>query len=519
MSNKIMEVSIMTKWINDDFVIRNGLLIGLSKEGEEKLKETDTLVIPEGVININEDTFRNSPIKKLVLPLSLKTIGSGAFNSSELEEITGGNNVEEIYNFTFKDNNLKTVTNFIHLEKMGIGAFAKNKINDFYFNDNLSKISMSAFEDNRFETLDFSHCKNLTIEEYAFSFNSIKSFKFGENVKADKEALRFNNLKNTNFVDADITEPICYNEEARPDNSWQEKHFVIRDNAFVDLTTEGFKKLETADNITFPSIEGVKRVDIKFSKMTFTYTFSFKSVYISEGIEEIGACTFPFREIEKVHLPKSLKVIEHEAFASTSIKSIKFPKNLEEIGYGAFASSKLQSVDLSETKVTKLQDKCFINCRYLKEVKLPKGLDSIEDGVFQNTYSLREITIPENTTWIGHFAFSASGLEKINFLNPENLETIQDAAFKGARLKFFPFEKVKSFEAIGFEAFERNDLEEVFIKSADEVRGHAFKNNNIKKVNIINVENLSEEAFIGNNIEYFNISDDTNIVSDDVFFD
>ena len=62
-------------------------------------------------------------------------------------------------------------------------------------------------------------------------------------------------------------------------------------------------------------------------------------------------------------------------------------------------------------------------------------------------------------------------------------------------------------------------MEEVFIKSADEVRGYAFKNNNIKKVNIINVENLSEEAFIGNNIEDFNISDDTNIVSDDVFFD
>lgn len=510
------------EWRNEDFVINNSLLVGLSEEGEEKIIKTDTLVIPEGVISIGLSAFEEAPIKKLVLPLSLKAIGSSAFSNSGLEEIIGGDNVEEIDFNTFENNNLRTVTNFLHLKRIKARAFARNKISNFYFGEELSEIEAFAFEDNRFEYVDFSRCNELKVKENAFKFNLIEHFLMGKITTLSSETFCFNkieSLRNSGFIDADITEPVSYSEKSRPFGSWEENDFVIRDNAFVDLTKEGYKKLLTANTLTFPSIEGVKRVDIKFSKMTFTYTFSFKSVYISEGIEEIGACTFPFREIEKVHLPKSLKVIEHEAFASTSIKSIKFPKNLEEIGYGAFASSKLQSVDLSETKVTKLQDKCFNNCRYLKEVKLPKGLDSIEDGVFQNTYSLREITIPESTTWIGHFAFSTSGLEKINFLNPENLETIQDAAFKGARLKFFPFEKVKSFEAIGFEAFERNDLEEVFIKSAGEVRGYAFKNNNIKKVNIINVENLSEEAFIGNNIEDFNIFDDTNIVSDDVFFD
>lgn len=508
----------MTNWTNDDFVIRNGLLIGLSKEGEEKLKETDTLVIPEGVINIIEDAFQHIPIKKLVLPLSLKGIGNLAFKSSGIEEIAGGDNVEEIYNFTFKNNNLKTVTNFLHLEKMGIGAFANNKINSFYFNENLSKISMSAFENNRFEDLDFSHCKNLTIEEYAFSFNSIKSFKFGENVKVDREALRFNNLKSSNFVDADVSEPICYSEEAKPDNSWQEKHFVIKDNAFVDFTKEGFEKLETADNITFPSIEGVKRIEIVFLNMIFIHAFKFTEVYISEGIEEIAGSVFALKSIEKIHLPESLKVIGPEAFSYISVKSIKLSKNLEKIGYKAFSSSNLQSIDLSKTKITVVPNSCFKDCCYLKEVNLPVSLTSIEDDAFENTYSLRKITISQNTRWIGISAFYSSRLEEIEIKGSCNLTTIHDDAFIYSRLKYFPFEKMENIKLIGFAAFQGNDIEEVVIKKAQEIRECAFKNNNIKKVQIEKAERLSKKAFVGNDITHFNISDDVNITDDDMSF-
>lgn len=508
----------MTTWTKDDFVIQKGLLICLSERGAKKLRNTDTLVIPEGVTSIVREAFLNIPIKKLVLPLSLRTIGESAFKHTGLEEIEGGEMIEEIHNFAFKDNNLKTVTNFLNLKKIGIKAFSKNKINNFYFSNNLSGIGMSAFEDNRLEDLDFSHCKDVIIEDYAFNFNSIKSIKFGKNVKVSAEALRFNKLKNTNFVDADISEPIQYSEEAKPDNSWQEKHFVIRGNAFVNLTEEGFKKLEMADNITFPSIEGVDRIEIIFSRMTFDYTFQFTEVYISEGIEEIACGAFALRAVEKIHLPESLKLIEQEAFSYTSIKSIKFPKNLEEIDYKAFSSSKLQSVDLSELEITQIPDSCFDDCWYLKEVKLPESLDSIENCAFLNTYSLQRITIPENVQWIGTNAFNASRLEEIEIEGPYNLTVIQNSAFRNSRLKYFPFEKMDYLEIIGFNAFERNDIEEVVIKDGDEIRGHAFKNNKIKKVEIKRAAHLSEEAFVGNDIKDFNISDDVNIVDDDLFW-
>ena len=125
----------MTTWTKDDFVIQKGLLICLSERGAKKLRNTDTLVIPEGVTSIVREAFLNIPIKKLVLPLSLKDIRESAFKHTGLEEIEGGEMIEEIHNFAFKDNNLKTVTNFLNLKKIGIKAFSKNKINNFYFSD------------------------------------------------------------------------------------------------------------------------------------------------------------------------------------------------------------------------------------------------------------------------------------------------------------------------------------------------------------------------------------------------
>lgn len=509
----------MTKWTKEDFIINKGSFISLSKEGEKKLTNTDTLIIPEGVTNVSDEALKEKKFKKLVLPSTLVVIGENAFLNCGIEEIEGGENVIDIFAFSFKNNNLKSVKGFLNLKRISPYAFSRNKIYDFYFGKDLELISIDAFEDNRFKKLDFSNCAGLEVKEEAFMRNLISEVKLGKRMKITKEAFRFNKLKSDEFIDSDITEPALYSEEAKPDNSWTKEHFLFKDDAFVGLSEEGFKKLKTANNITFPSVENITKIEIKFSRLDYIYEPCFKEVYISEGIEEIGYEAFCLKRIEKLHLPESLKIIGKEAFQGISVKSIKFPKNLKSIHYEAFAFSQLQSVDLSETKITEIPDECFRFCMYLKEVKLPRSLESIESSAFEKTYSLLKITVPGDIAWIGPLAFYESGLEEIDIKNPRNLGAIKDCAFKDSRLKYFPFEKMEYVEVIGFQAFERNDIEEVSIKEGYEIRGDAFKYNNIKKVNIRNVENLSEEAFTSNNIKEFNVSDYTNIVSDDVFYD
>ena len=509
----------MTNWIKDDFIITEEGLMGFSESGKNKIKNTDTLVIPEGVQEIVCEPFKDIPIKKLVLPSTLKFIGCSSFKRSGIEEIIGGENVEEIGAYAFYENNLSSVMNFKSLKIIGGYAFSNNKIQKFCFYNKLQFVGVNAFEENRLKEVDLSDRWKAEIGNYAFSRNMIEKIRIVKNSNISKTAFRYNKFKSNLFVDTDTTKSISYNEEVEPDSTWKKHHFIIYEEAFKDLSKEGLKKIRMSKNITFPKIEGVTKIDFNLGSITLFTDITRYEVYISEGIEEIGKNTFSSEKISAVHLPDSLKSIDYSAFSQTSIKNIKFSKNLEELSDEVLFHSKIESVDLSETKIKKIPIACFSYCYNLKEIKLPKSLEEIDISAFQMNYSLREITVPENTTCIKKFAFYKSGLEKINFTNPKVFHKIGCSAFKHARLKHFPFEEIQYLEMIGERAFERSDLEEVMINKGSEVQERAFKSNNIKEVQIEEVEKLSKTAFEGNNVIKFNVSDSTNIVDDDVFKD
>ena len=77
-------------------VLENGLvlreedmaILGLSEK--KRLENPEYLEIPEGVLAIEEGAFqKNNRLKRVILPKSLKRIGSHAFHAcSELEEIS-----------------------------------------------------------------------------------------------------------------------------------------------------------------------------------------------------------------------------------------------------------------------------------------------------------------------------------------------------------------------------------------------------------------------------------------------
>lgn len=506
----------MTNWTKEDFNITEEGLIGLTESGKNKIKTTNTLVIPEGVTDIVGEPFKGVPIKKLALPNSLEYIGRSSFERCGIEEIVGGRNVENIEDYAFYENNLRFINNFVNVKFIKKYAFSRNKIQKFIFYK-IRFIGKCAFEENRLEEVDLSDTgKKVEVGDYAFLRNMIKKVQIIKGANISKMAFGYNKFTSDEFSNSDITKPISYDKEVEPDYTWKKYHFVIEDDAFKGLSKDGLKKIEMSKNITFPEIEGVTKIDFNLGTTALNGTIGVHEVYIPEGIEEIGTLGFSSTKILAVHIPDSLRIVKNDAFSFTSIKSIKFPKNLEILSDGAFSTSKLESVDLSETKIKKIPISCFAYCYNLKEVKLPKSLEEISVSAFEATHSLREITIPENTTCIKNFAFHNSGLEKINFTNPKVLQEIGCSAFKYTRLKHFPFEEVEYFEKIGEVAFERSDLEEVVIKKGKEVQKEAFKSNNIKEVQIEEVEKLSKTAFEGNNVIKFNVSDSTNIVDDDV---
>ena len=65
-------------------------------------KEIESVIIPEGVVEIGEDAFEYcDSLKRVVLPDGLKKIGVGAFENCALKEINLPESIEEIETLAF----------------------------------------------------------------------------------------------------------------------------------------------------------------------------------------------------------------------------------------------------------------------------------------------------------------------------------------------------------------------------------------------------------------------------------
>ena len=506
-----------------DYSLKNGC-ISLTHNGKKTITEiektTGVLEIPEGVIEIPDRFLTPSMLKKLVLPDSLKIIGVSAFENGEIDEIIGGKNVEIIRKFAFRSNILIKVYSFKNLQKIEFGAFHFNKLEDFYFPNTLKVVEERAFLNNNLTKVDLSKCKHLIIKEDAFSENRINELIVDESLILTESSFDYNELEKENIKGKalslkypNIRKPVEY-EDARPDNSWEEKHFIIENGAFVDLSKEGYEKIEKSNNLTFPEIHGVNKMRICFSSLSEFRHICVKEVYLSEGITEIGDYAFGYLPVEKVHFPKSLETIGVRAFEETEIISAKIEGNLKEIGAGAFRESSIEAVDIKDTKVSEIPSYAFFNCNILRKVKLPKNLEHITESAFERTTSLFSIKFPKTLRNIGGNVFLDAGLREVEFEEDSEFQEFGCSAFENCRISTIPFEKMKYLEIIGAYTFMRNNLKKVHIKNAEMVCSKSFGENYIEKIKIENVDELSQLAFSCNPIEDCEISENVEFMKE-----
>lgn len=94
---------------------------------------------------------------------------------------------------------------------------------------------------------------------------------------------------------------------------------------------------------------------------------------------------------------------------------------------GSFTYLDVEEVIIPET-VTRIGSYAFEGCKYLKQIKLPNQLVTIEEGCFYES-GIESIVIPESVRTIGTSAFSYSKLKEITGL--ENVECIGSDPFRG----------------------------------------------------------------------------------------
>ena len=133
-----------------------------------------------------------------------------------------------------------------------------------------------------------------------------------------------------------------------------------------------------------------------------------KDVVIPEGPTEIGEYLFCHSDIESVHIPASVKVIDSGAFCGCrKLRRVTFAEGskLERINYSAFRDSAIESIAIPPG-VKVLEGGAFECCASLKTVRFVEDsrLEEFEQACFSES-GITDIRFPSRLRKVGSYVF------------------------------------------------------------------------------------------------------------------
>lgn len=161
-----------------------------------------------------------------------------------------------------------------------------------------------------------------------------------------------------------------------------------------------------------------------------------EKVEVEEGIESIGTYAFnKCLKLKTVEIGTSVTIIGayafNRCFELVSIGNMEYNDSFGSIGECAFYEcKKLTSIDLSCSRIDKLEQNTFYGCESLKSVGLPITLTSIGGAAFKGCKALEVIALPDNLTNIEGSAFEdCISLASIEI--PNGVTSISNYMFEG----------------------------------------------------------------------------------------
>ena len=155
----------------------------------------------------------------------------------------------------------------------------------------------------------------------------------------------------------------------------------------------------------------LKRIEYAVFKMCA----SLKSIQLPDGLGYIGKVAFGKCGLESVTLPNSVREICVQAFfGCESLRDVQLNEGLRQLG------------ETEYVKGIKYTGQVFAECG-LESIALPSTLRVIEEDAFYECRDLKEVQLPEGLEEIKLGAFFKSGLERVNL--PASVRTVAQAAF------------------------------------------------------------------------------------------
>jgi len=180
---------------------------------------------------------------------------------------------------------------------------------------------------------------------------------------------------------------------------------------------------------------------LEIESRVFHKCISLKYITLPNSVKRLGSeCFADCTGLESIHLPENLSVLEDETFRCAALKEVTFPNSLQIIRWKCFMGCmSLERVDLSSTKVERVDANafekctelktlifspsmkfmglyCFRNCVQLSHVRIPGSVNKITKGAFLGCRSLQTVILEEGLTVIDEQAFfGCTQLETVHF--------------------------------------------------------------------------------------------------------
>ncbi len=446
-----------------------------SKDGyivSQYLSPDTEIVIPElynglPVREIKESVFQDLQIDKLTLPISLRVIQKNAFRGmivdSELTELDLPEGLEEIQESAFDDcPSLKTIVIPSTLKTIGSDAFhlctslerfkLEKESNYFKVDHSIlytkdgkkllyypTALTNTTFDiPNGVEILgDYAIYGNMSLQSVSLP-SSLKEIGYrGLAALKNMTTLNLNKANNLKILkDLSLSENEGLTSITLPSSIQEFGKGVLKNDKNLVLAKLNFD-YEILPDSTYENCSKLTTVSALPSNLTkigsnaYRGCLSLTKINIPSTVTEIGSRAFDnCRAFTSLVLPNGLEKIQEACFSNCqSLTSINIPSSLKEIESRAFINCYgLKEMDFSTSSLVKIQESAFYSCSGLTIVKFPSSLKEVGNHAFESCPKISPISFNDGIETIGEYAFAEFvNLSKVYL--PKSIKSIGTMAF------------------------------------------------------------------------------------------
>ena len=395
-------------FFNCDALERISFPASLKSIGDYAFDSCDAIAeinFSEGLETIGSSAFamKGSKTLEIVLPSTVKTVGSSCFYGITAAKLHINETVESVGGYAFRDavvESLKLPVNY----EFSLG----------YNGDKTALTELTLFGEGTVSG-DFGNCTALTKVHLCEGVTGIgyRAFEYA--------ALQTINLENVNSIGSSALGSLKNMQYTKTENGIN----------YID---------DWIISSDYSGGNGKAIIDLSEVKGVYQNAFRKTDANDTSVINTLITCAGDGTS--------ALRQIGEDAFKGTSITAVEIPSTIE-VWYGAFEGCKLLNNIVIGEGIKKIANSAFDGCTSLTSVNLSyvEGLTEIGEYAFSSCTSLVSITLPDSIKVIDRYAFfHCTSLTSISL--PDGVEVIGEYAF-GSCTKLTSFSLPASLKEIG----------------------------------------------------------------------